>query len=388
MATAQAESTGAAGQGSRVTAHRLLASDGGQGRLWVTDLDTGRLLSTFRLASPARLARGASGRYVHALQAEAARIAVIDSGITLDDHGDHADIAITPPRLLAARLDGPKPAHFNADSTQVAAFFDGSGSAQVIAEADLVSGRMASLRRIETGLAHHGVAKPVGRFIAVSVASAGETLPVAVELRDRQGRASQRIACPRLHGEATTVRFTGFGCADGIALYEVGRGTPAARHIAYGSALPAGRMVRSLSGAAGFAFFAGDFGADGLVVIDPTKADGDMRFIQLPGRRVHFALHPATGDRLFVLIEDGRVLTINPLTGATTHERAVLGRVALDGSSPRPRLTASGPYLAISDPAARMVVVLDAETLAEKRRIAFDGEPIDILAVGGSGQRH
>jgi hypothetical protein len=62
-------------------------------------------------------------------------------------------------------------------------------------------------------------------------------------------------------------------------------------------------MIRRMTGATGFTFAAGDFGVDGMVIVDPSAAEGHFRFIALPARRMDFNLHPESGDRLFVIIE-------------------------------------------------------------------------------------
>jgi hypothetical protein len=376
------------GGAGMVTAHRVVVADAASATVRVIDLDSGATLATYTLTAPARLHAGASGRYVYAAQPEPGRIAVIDTGVAFEDHGDHADLQVSAPRLLRHRLDGPRPSHFNQGAGRVAAFFDGAGLARVISEEDLIAGRVDRAQRLETGIAHHGVAKPIGRFVAISVPTAGARLPDAIELRDDNGRGSERIACPRMHGEATTARFTVFACADGVVVYDAGRDGVTGRRVAYPRTLPPERMIRSMVGAQSYAFVAGDFGPNGMVVLDPAHAEGEFRFIELPARRVAYTLHPASGDRLFVMLEDGRLAAFNPLSGETIGSIALTGRYSLDTPGPRPRLSTAGPYVIVSNPVAGEVVVLDAESLEVRRRIEVPGAPSDILAVGGTGAAH
>jgi hypothetical protein len=268
----------------------------------------------------------------------------------------------------------------------VAVFFDGDGAASLIPEKAFIAGDLGRAERVATGAGHHGVAKPIGRALAISVPKEGENLPVAIALR--QGDApAQSIDCPRLHGEGQSGRFTGFGCADGVAMFEETAGGVVGRKLAYPASLPTGRMVRNLAGASGYSMLVGDFGADGMVVIDPGKADG-FSFLPLPARRIHFALDSRAGDKLFVLVEDGRLIKINPLTGANVAERAVTGRYSMEAGVVRPRLSSVGDVVVVSNPAAAEIVVLDAETLTERRRIALAGAPFDVIAVGGTGAKH
>jgi hypothetical protein len=374
-------------QGGAVTAHRVVVADAASPSLAVVDLETGATLARYQVSSPARLHRGASGRYVLAAQGEAGRVAVLDTGVAFEDHGDHGDLTVTPPRLLSATLDGPRPSHVNAGEGLVAVFFDGAGAARVIPENDLVEGRLGGARTIETGQEHHGAAKPIGRYVAVSIATPAERPPVAVELRDQHGVASQRIACPRLHGEGGTGRFSAFGCADGVAVFEARRDGVVGRRLPYPATLPPERMIRNMSGATGMSLIAADFGPDGMVVFDPSQPDGDFRFIALPARRIALAQQPS-GERLFVLVEDGRLLAFNPLDGSAAGEARATAPYSMEAGVTRPRLSAAGSYVVVSSPAAGEIVAFDAATLTERRRIRLGGAPFDVLAVGGVGASH
>jgi hypothetical protein len=385
-AHAKKEKAGAKAE-AKVTAYRAVVADAGSPLLRVVDLETGKVLVSAELASPARLTAGEGRRMVFAAQGAAGEVRPIDTGIAFDDHGDHADITVKAPRVLAPALKGAKPSHINHGGGKVAVFFDGDGAASLIPEKAFIAGELAKVERVATGTGHHGVAKPIGRVLAISVPKEGENLPVAIALKQGDAAASQTIDCPRLHGEGQSGRFTGFGCADGVAVFEETAAGLVGRKLAYPTSLPAGRMVRNLAGASGYSMLVGDFGPDGMVVIDPGKADG-FSFVPLPARRIHFALDAKAGDKLFVLVEDGRVIKINPLTGATVAERAVTGRYSMEAGVVRPRMSSVGDVVVVSNPAASEIVVLDAETLTERRRIALAGAPFDVIAVGGTGAKH
>lgn len=377
-------------QSTTITAHRVLVADATDPIVHVVDLDSGLTLATYRVRSPARLWRGASGRFVYAVQAGAGLISIVDTGIAFTSHGDHEDLSVTRPRLLETTLRGERPVHFNRGSGQVAAFFDGTGGARVVPEADLVRGRARAGFALESTRPHHGVAKPVtATRVAMSVPlTEGQSLPDAIELRDRAGAASDRIACPRLHGEAASGRFTAFGCADGVAVFEAGRAGVNGRHIRYPDTLPPDRMVRNGVGGEHFRFIGADFGADGMVVFDPSTATGDFRFVQLPARRMAFDLVRDPGHAAVALLEDGRLVEIDALAGAIRRTVQVTERYAMDQGVVRPRVTSVGRHVVVSDPARGEIVVLSAETLAETRRIRIGGTPFDVLAVGGTGTRH
>jgi hypothetical protein len=376
-------------KGGVVSAHRLVVTDAAEAVVRVIDAETGKELARADLASPGRLTHERNGRHVYIWQGAAGQVRQIDTGVALEDHGDHLDIDVKRPRIHAGALTGAKPSHINFGDGRVVVFFDGDGAAKVVGEGDFAKANFAAAMTLRTERPHHGVAKPIGKAMAVSVPKEGENLPVAVELRGEGGRegAGQRIDCPRLHGEGAAGRFTAFGCADGLAIFEQTATGVTARKAPYAASLPAGRMVRNLNGAAGFSLLAGDFGPDGMVIIDPANP-ADMRFIQLPARRIHFALDRNDGAHLFVLVEDGRLLRFNALTGEAMGDVAVTGRYAMEAGVVRPRMAQAGAFVVVSDPAAGEVAVIEAATLKVARRIKAGGQPFDVALAGGRGETH
>jgi hypothetical protein len=112
-----------------VAAYRGFVADAKTGAVTIVDLVSGETLERMELQAPVRFYRGPSGRYVYAVQTAAGRVAVIDSGVAFDDHGDHADLQVTPPALLPVTLEGGEPVHFNTGGGTLAVFFDGDGTA-------------------------------------------------------------------------------------------------------------------------------------------------------------------------------------------------------------------------------------------------------------------
>lgn len=380
--------SGAKAQAAVVAPARLLVSDATRPTVRVIDLASGKPLASFNVKASARLHPGALGRYVYAVESDAGRVAVVDTGIATESHGDHDDVKVTRPRFLPVSLSGPRPAHVTHDGARVAVFFDGDGTAQTILERDLSGGKLRTIQRIETGAKHHGVARPLGRQVAVTVPPSGEGLPNAVELRSPDTTASLRMNCPRLHGTGQTGRYATFGCGDGVVVYETGREGVSARKIDYPQTLPADRMIRNLSGASGFTFLVGDFGADGMVVLDPSAKDGDFRYVPLPARRMHFHLHPDPGDKLFVIVEDGTLVRIDPIAGKETGRTQATSRYSMEQGIIRPRIASAGPYVAVSNPAASEVVIIDADAMMERKRIKLGGEPFDVVAIFRAGHAH
>lgn len=147
-------------------------------------------------------------------------------------------------------------------------------------------------------------------------------------------------------------------------------------------------MVRSLVGGASFHLFVGDFGPDAVAILDPDAAR--FAVVDLPARRLAFAMDPDRADTMFVLTEDGRLHRIDTLGARIVASEEVVQRYPVDGGSAvaRPRLTAAGGLVAVTDPARSRLLVLDAETLSLRRDIAVGGTPLHVLAVAASGERH
>jgi hypothetical protein len=371
-------------------AARAVVADHATGRVHVVDLAHGRPLAAFGTDGPARLHLGASGRFVYAVQAEPGKVAVVDSGIAVMTHGDHSDIRLSAPALLPVTMAGPRPVHFNRDGTQVAVFFDGDGTAALIEEAAFVAGAAPEL--IRTAGPHHGVAKPLGDRVAISIPHPSDPreLPIGIAMVRPDGtRLDVSEACPRLHGEAQTGHWTGFGCADGI-LFVVrdDKGGTSYAKLSYPAELPAGRMVRNMAGGTGLTVFAADFGADAMAIVEPDART--LRMVGLPGRRIAFALDVAYGDALFVLTEDGTMHRIDTVRAAIVGSRKVVGAYRADGGSAvaRPRIAAAGDHLVVTDPAEGRLLRLDPATLAVKSEIGLGGAPFDVVLVTGKGETH
>ncbi|WP_372425532.1 hypothetical protein [Salinarimonas chemoclinalis] len=368
------------------TAVRAFVADAIDGTVRAFDIESAEQIGTFTMDAPARLHRGATTGTIVASMPTGDAVAFIGTGVSLEDHGDHADLVLEAPTLLPARLTGGRPAHVNRDGSRIAVFFDDDGAAQLIGEAELTEADVA-VETISAGVPHHGLAKPVGGLLAISVPAEGERLPVAVSLLGAEGAPLVRAECARLHGEGQSGSVLAFGCADAVAFVDTAASPPRAWRHAYAAEPGGERMVRNIQGAVAFRSFLADFGPDGMVVVDPSAEDG-FAFVQLPARRMHFALDADPGDTGWVVVEDGRLLKLNALTGAILGEVAVTDRYTMEQGVVRPRISVAGGHVVVTDPAAGEIVVVDGATMAVERRIAVGGEPGDVVLVSASGAAH
>ena len=372
------------------TAWRLFVSDHEAPVVNVVDAVSGKQLDRFELRGPASLYRSASGRAVFAVQGSQNTVTAISTGISLDDHGDHGDIEVTDPKLTGFALTGDKPVHFVEHDGVFAAFFDGEGKARIFSEKAALQGK-AEVREVNSGAPHHGVALAHGRHVLVSEPNRQkpDELPIGIKVVDAAGATVGHMhACPDLHGEATSGNLTAFACATGILLVTKGEEGPQVRHLAYPERFPDGKAT-TLVGGRGLQYFLGNYGPDKIVLIDPAAMD-PFRLIELPTRRVHFAVDPVRPRFAYVFTEDGRLHQVDVIAGSVTKSIALTDPYSMDGhwSDPRPRLAVAGERIVVTDPLKGVLHLVDAARFEDVGEVTVEGRPFNVVAVGGSGQTH
>jgi hypothetical protein len=122
------------------------------------------------------------------------------------------------------------------------------------------------------------------------------------------------------------------------------------------------------------------------VVIDPAAKS--FAFVALPARRIAFGRDPLNGERGYVVTEDGRLHRLNALTGKLEDSVAVTERYAMEGAIARPRVSASGGMVVVTDPARAKAHVVDGESLRLIRSIDVPGAPFDVAVVGARAGAH
>jgi hypothetical protein len=373
------------------TVWRLFVGDHAAPRVTAIDAGSGEIISRFDLSSPATLYATASQRGVYAVQGGANTISAIASGIERSDHGDHADLEVSAPALVDLTVDGDRPVHFVEHHGRIALFFDGEGVARLVDESDWLDGDTSlAISEINTGKPHHGVVIPWGDHALATEATpdADTTRPHGLYVADRSGnRVGDLQPCPALHGEASSGNITAIACAHGI-VFATGSGIPVLSHVAYPAHLPEGSSS-TLLGCVGLQYFLGNFGADRVVIIDPSDDQG-FRLVDLPLRRVHFAVDPTNARFAYILTEDGTLHRLDVVSGKLTDAIAVTAPYSMDGpwDLPRPRIAVAGSEIMVTDPQAGVIRVVDGASFTVSRDIAVEGVPFTIVAVGGSGAAH
>ncbi|RWP41483.1 MAG: hypothetical protein EOR05_31115 [Mesorhizobium sp.] len=380
-----------AAHAEEVTAWHLFISDHADPKVTVIDAVNGGKLDTFQIKGPASLHRSESGRTVFAVQGSAGVVTGIASGISFEDHGEHGDIDVEAPKLAGVEIAGEKPSHFVEHDGDFAVFFDGEGVARIISEKAVLEGK-SDFREVKTDAPQHGVAVAYGSHVLLSEPNREkpDELPVGIRVADKAGAQVGGIhACPDLHGEASSGNILAFACATGLLVVTQGDGTPAIRHLPYADSLPDGKTT-TLIGGRGLQYFLGNYGADKVVLIDPTLESDAFRLIGLPTRRVHFAVDPVRAKFAYVFTEDGQLHQLDVVKGEIANSLKLTDPYSMDGhwSDPRPRVAVAGDRIVVTDPLQGVLHLVDATSFEKTGDIAVKGKPFNIVSVGGSGQTH
>ncbi|WGF90357.1 zinc metallochaperone AztD [Marinivivus vitaminiproducens] len=373
-----------------VTAWRLFVTDREQPKVTVIDAMNGETLDTFAIKGPASLYRSESGRSVFAVQGDAGVVTAFSSGISFEDHGDHGDIDVEAPALAGIEIAGQKPSHFAEHDGEFAAFFDGEGVARIISERAVLDGE-AEFTEIRTDAPQHGVAVAYGKHVLLSEPNTDnpDELPIGIRTVNEAGEQVGDIAeCPDLHGEAFSGNILAFACASGL-LIVTGSDAPEIRHLAYPDDLPDGKST-TLAGGRGMQYFLGNYGTDKVVLIDPTAEEDAFRLIELPTRRVHFAVDPVRTKFAYVVTEDGQLHQLDVVAGTIAKSLKLTDPYSMDGhwNDPRPRIAVAGDKVVVTDPSSSKLHLVDAASFTRAGEIPVEGKPYNIVSVGGSGEVH
>ncbi|QBF32650.1 YncE family protein [Thalassococcus sp. S3] len=372
--------------GAHELRYRLVVADSEAPQISVLDVGADTDPMTFEIASPARVHLGPDGRHAWAVQGEAGVVQVLDTGLIEEDHGDHSALILEAPALLPGSATGERPVHFNMDDDTVAIFWDGSGTATLHENATAASGDLSAHATIDTGKPHHGVAVPVGDHMLITLPPEGEGLPDALAVVGADGAEMSRVDCLNLHGEGKAGGFIAFGCQDGVAIFDTSQTPPTGRFVAYPDDAPEGGMVRLLLSPRDTLALVGNFGTDHLTIFDPSAESGDFTFVASPVPGMAFALNDS-GMEGFSILSDGRLVHFSALTGRILGEATgIVGPYAMERGVIRPMMDVTGDRVAISDPAAGQVVLVDTDTLEVVDRIDVGNAPRSLLILAAEAE--
>ena len=360
--------------------HRLLVADSESGKIRIHDLADGKHVADLNVDGPARVYALSDGRYAFAVQTTSNTSQAIDGGIWIEDHGDHMHPYEQPPAVRPFKVEGATPIHFVEHGGQIAIFNDGTGSAKVIKTSDIAQAN-PSIHTVESGLAHHGVAVPIGNDMLISVADEGQRLPKGVDRRNRSSSVIQEMHdCPLLHGEAPSGSKVAFGCGDGVLIVDTSKSPMEAHKVA--SPDGAEGRVGTVYSHREVSFFIGNHGPRGLSKIDPGRDTMVVFSVPVAVRAFGFA---NDGHAIVAVTEDGQVHKISPTSGEILVSTSI---IAPHESGTRPALAFAPHKVIVSDHAVGTIHILNDDDLLEEMTIGGNGIPLSMAVVGYESGGH
>lgn len=350
---------------------------------------------TFDTSGQVKLFGIAGGSVVAAVQSDNDAVHFFRSGISFEDHGDHSDIAVTAPSAIDTVLTGPRPFHLVDHGGSVIINYDRGGYAEILDGHHLSHGEV-EVTRLPQSEPHHGFVARLGDHWLSTVgtpapAEGQEALPRPglQEVTIDGAPVGDLATCTAIHGEAFSGAYLAAGCREGVLTATIAEGGVVYNMLEYPAELPQGMTTGTLLGSTGIQVFLGNYGPNGLVVVDPVDAP-HFRYIELPFRRVDFVLNPAKPAEGYVLTEDGTLHRVNLLEAAITGSAKVTEAYSMDGhwNDPRPRIAMAGDDIVMTDPNPGVLRIIEATTLEEEDTIKVEGKPYNLTVVGGSGITH
>lgn len=193
-------------------AARLVVADGKTGVLTVLDAEKGAVVGSF--GTPGTLSGlyvGPGGQNVYGIHRDADRVTVLNSGLSSVSHGDHNDLVVDAPYVLATLNIGPKPTHFFSHGEKIVIFNDGDGTMPIFSEELL--GKTNDMLVVKAEKADHGAPALLGNTLLVGMLSLNRIDAFDVS----SGKLLKSVAgCPGVHGESIRGDTVYFGCTDGV----------------------------------------------------------------------------------------------------------------------------------------------------------------------------
>lgn len=378
---------------------RLFVADATNAALSVIDLETGTVLTNhFALGSRAILSASPSSRYCLAVALDADQAELFDSGIYVENHGDHWHYYKEPPRRMNIPLNGDNPVHAVAVGEWFTLHWDLTGRVDLFNEHQLAAQGDAYRPASIMAGAQHGSGVPIGTnlFFAISKPNplypdpVPNPLPVGVDIWDLQtsNRVYTVTGFNNMHGEAGNSRVAAFGFTEGVLL--LWHSTNGWTHfmVTNPPSMPPQYRIGALRGHEsldhffGLAFNREDAGD--LFLVNVTNLT--MELVSLPTNSFAVAYEiSADGNYFDLVLANGDFVRLNARTAEVIGTRP--GLIA-PSTNPRnhgqfhPGVASGLGRIYVSDPASQQVIELDGTTLQTLRVFGLPGMPAKITMHG------
>lgn len=383
---------------------RVLVSDPDNFDIHVVDLINDSVTKVKTLTTNSSLYASNDKRFAVVIATDADEVFLFDSGLYVEDHGDHAHEYAKKPELLSVPLGGLNPVHVGVEAGWMTIFNDKSGTVSLVNESELaVAPDSYSPGILDVGI-QHGAAVPLyGDIFAVTTANpsyvstgVGNPLPIGAHIRDQNNNILYSDAdslCPNLHGEASNGNVACFGCGDGVLILST-NGDYTHFHIPNPSEMPEGFRIGSVWGNENMPFFYGravDSGESaGIWKISPQDSLLTQVIPANGPRDIALSLSK-DGDEMAVLFEDGSISIYDTESGQVMVTAGSIIKPVNDHSDHgkyHPDIQLSFGYLFVSDPGNSQVKIFNSEDLIAVKSVSVPGKPTKLAAMGYATDDH
>jgi hypothetical protein len=318
---------------------------------------------------------GTDGRFVFA--STPGGLTIVDTGVWTVDHEDHSHYYRAEPSVVGT-VPGSGSATVVGGASRTAVWFGDTGTGVVLDSAALGTGSIEELARID-GDPHDGAIVPVGEQLLVTGADG------TVRVHDADGDPSGTVAaCAGFSGTIGTRVGTVFGCADGALLATTtDEGAIVFETVAYPAGVTAEQRATAFRGRPGRPTVAAVAGTTGAWLLDTRERTWTLLPTGAP-----LLLAAAADDRdgnVVALATDGRVLVLDPVSGATVAATGPLlaATVSDPGLLAGVELTVDATRAYINAPAEGLVHEIDyADGARVARTFAVPGSPLFLAETG------
>jgi len=381
------------------TSGRLAVLNSADNSVNIINIDDQQSLGSFALGSAgARLHASPEYRYALALERDANRVSIFDSGLYTEDHGDHLHDYQEAPADTGIVLNGSRPTHFSVHEEYGAVFNDaGDGvmSSVTLLSDEWITGQN-NLLTLELTNSMHGVAKLIDDKLFVTyrdLTITDTTLPAEVERYSFDGTgftldSRYSTQCPLLHGAGTSENYLIYGCGDGILSINLQDSEYPATHYSNPDFFGDDERIGSVYGHHEVNDLIGTVGYPHrqLMRLSPD-AEQPIQALTLPDNDLAIAQgFNQDGDTFYALSPDGQLHFFNTSDWTLSSSLQVVNALAEDATTPVIVSSQADGHLYLLDPENQRILVIDSEEGSVEETIALDFPASTLVWLGLSAE--
>lgn len=364
----------------------VLTHDGGMS---VLDADTGKVAAELPLSGFNRVSPAGDGR--HVLVSTAGGFQVLDMGSWSEKHGDHFHHFTGTPALEELKFPANKPGHVVNHDGRTVLFDDGTGSIQIFNPGDLGQGALPATQEFKTSAAHHGVAVQLaGGELVVTEGTSESRSGVKLLAKPASNGTREVLAesndCPGVHGEATAQGgAVVVGCQDGLLVVKDGKITKIAAPERYG-------RIGNQAGSDASPVVLGDYKKDKNAELErpatfslTNTATGTLTLVPINYSYSFRSLARSADGAALILGTDGKLHIHDANSGKESGAVTVVApwEEPLDWQQPRPAIFVDGTTAYVSEPAKKLLHVVDLGSSTVTASHSLAHTPNEITGISG-----